>query len=287
MNGRVRIITDSVADIPRELVAQFGIKVVPIYVLVGGKSYCDNGSLDRGWFYTQLTQSHVLPSTAAPPPEEFLAAYQELVTEGAEEIIGLFLSGNLSSIDDNALLAARQLEGARVHIIESGQVSMGIGWQVIAAAEAAAQGQTVAEIKKLIYSIRSRTLVFGVLDSLEYLRRGGRVNWATAWLGDLLHIKPLIAFESGEARLIGRVRTHRRALQGLAKRMSEKSSFERIAFLHSCVDTTVVDQFRDLLRDYLPPGPKPVVQVTPVFATHTGPGGVGVAVVFSEDVLDF
>ncbi len=303
MGARIRVVTDSVADIPWEMARRLGIKVVPIYVLVGEQSYRDDGGLDRGWFYENLDEMRPLPQTAAPSLEEFRRAYQALVAEGAEEIVGLFLARELSSIYNNACLAAQQFKATSshlpevsIHIIETGQVSMGVGWMAIAAAKAAASGAGVEEVIQLIQDMRARTVVLGVLDSLEYLWHSGRVDWARAWLGDLLRIKALISFQHGKAALMGRVRTYRRALASLAGSVCQSVPLEHLALLHSHVDLDVIAGFKEMLVDCVPSinarsavdrGPNdfvPVVEVTPVFGTHVGPRAVGVAAVFAKSI---
>jgi DegV family protein with EDD domain len=316
--GRIRIVTDSVADIPWETARSLGIKVVPIYVLIGERSYRDDGSLDRGWFYENLDKMRPLPQTAAPSLEEFHEAYRALVSEGAEEIIGLFLTRELSSIYDNAYLAARQFKATSsqasdvsIHIIETGQVSMGVGWLAIAAAKAAAGGAMVEEIIQLVKDMRARTVVLGVLDSLEYLWHGGRVGGARAWVGDLLRIKALLSFQHGKAALAGRVRTYRRALASLAKSICQFAPLEHLALLHSHVKPDVIANFREMLMDCASLADDvsfnndvsfdndvsltddvsaefvPLVEVTPVFGTHVGPRAVGVAAVFTKGPIVF
>jgi len=279
MGQRIRVITDSLSDIPPEIAQRLGIRVVPIYLYINGISYRDDGNLDHKWFYDHLTQDTTLPQTAAPAAEEILSVYQTLVAEGAEEIVTLFMDSHLSSLSTNARLAAKQLVGGHVHIMETSQVSMGIGWMVIAAAEAAQQGASVADIADLVADMRQRTLLVGVLNSLEHLRRGGRIGWARARFGDMLQIKPLILFQEGEARLVGQVRTYRRALSWLVDWVREVAPLERLAFLHSHLDPAIVAQLCSDFSPYVPDANVMLVEVGPIFSTHVGPNGVGVALV--------
>jgi DegV family protein with EDD domain len=278
-SSRVRVITDSVADIPPQFIRQFNIKVVPIHLTMGKENYLVDGAGDHRWFYRELMQSAVLPTTAAPPPEKFLRMYRELVAEGAEEIIGLFAAANVSSLYDHALLAAQELSGARVSILDTGQISMGIGWLALIAAEAAARGASIDEIEMSVKAARARTQVFGLLDSLEYLRRSGRVGWATTQVVTLLQIKPMISFVDGEARLIGRVRTHQRALQQMVDLVKELTPLERLAVLHAHTDSAAVMRLQEALAPYAPEKPPLIVEVGPIFGTHVGPGALGVALV--------
>jgi DegV family protein with EDD domain len=284
MDGHIRIVTDGVADIPPHLIEQFNIKVVPIYLMMGQTSHLVGVSTDYGWFYRELLTSDVMPKTAAPAPAEFLQAYQEMVAEGARDIIGLFASSNVSSLYNHALLAAQQVTGATVHVFDTGQVSMGIGWVVLMAAEAMARGASLAEIKALITYACARTSVLGMLDSPEYLRRSGRVSWAAAKLVSLLQIKPMIAFAAGEAQLIGRVRTHQRALQHMVDTVMTMSPLQKLAVLHAHTDPAVVMRLSEALAPYAPDKSPLVVEVGPIFGAHVGPGAVGVALIRTGDL---
>lgn len=289
MEARIRIITDGVADIPPHLVQQFNIKVVPIYLMMGQANHLIGVSADYGWFYRELLTSNVMPKTAAPAPEEFLRAYQSLVAEGARDIIGLFASSKVSSLHNHALLAAQQLmeredAGVTVHIFDTGQVSMGIGWVVLIAAEAVARGATLAEIKALITHACAHSSVLGMLDSPEYLRRSGRVSWAAAKLVSLLQIKPMIVFAAGEARLIGRMRTHQRALQHMVDMVMTLAPLQKLAVLHAHADPGIVTQLGEALAPYALDNSPLVVEVGPIFGAHVGPGAVGVALVRTGDL---
>jgi len=284
MAGHIRIITDGVADIPPHLIEQFNIKVVPIYLMMGQTSHLVGVSADYGWFYRELLTSDVMPKTAAPAPAEFLQAYQTLIAEGAHDIIGLFAASNVSSLYNHALLAAQQVSGATVHVFDTGQVSMGIGWVVLMAAEAVARGASVTEIKALITSACTRATVLGMLDSPEYLRRSGRVSWAAAKLVSLLQIKPMIAFAAGEAQLIGRVRTHQRALQNMVDTVMTMAPLQKLAVLHAHTDPAVITRLNEAVAPYAPDHSPLVVEVGPIFGAHVGPGAVGVALIRADDL---
>ncbi len=282
-NLPIRIMTDSVADIPPHLVEALQIKVVPIYLIMGQNSYLVDGAGNYTWFYETIMQSETSLRTASPSPEKFLQIYRELVDEGAQEIIGLFASANVSSLYNHARIAAHGLTDVRVTLIDTGQISMGIGWLVLLAAEAAARGATRHEIEKLVESARPRTMVFGLLDSTEYLRRSGRVSWATTQLVTLLQIKPLIAFAEGEARLIARMRTPQRAIQHLIAMVKEMGPLERLAVLHAHADPEVVNHLWEALTPCVPENPPPVIEVGPIFGAHVGPRAVGVALVRASE----
>lgn len=282
MSNSIRVLTDSTADLSVETAQRLGIRILPLHFSLEGEDYCDDGTLDRSCFYQRLAQSGEMPQTAAPGVGEILTFYEELVTEGAEDIIAIFLANSLSSTQANAQLAARELGGARVHLLESGQISRGLGFLVQAAAEALARGATVVEVKELVIALRQRTYIIGVLDTLEYLKRSGRVSWVTAQLGQWLKVKPLIAFHAGEARLWGRVRTRRRARAWLLRQVAEAGPLERLVLLHSDLAEESWMALHEAMQPYAPCGQLPVVEVNPIFGTHIGPQGVGVAWVQAE-----
>lgn len=285
MPGRVRVVTDSVSDLPLAITQRLGIGVVPVYFSLNGQSYRDDGSVDRSWFFDQMAQSQALPQTAAPSIQDFLQVYQALRDEGAEQIVALFLDAGLSSLQDHARRAAEMLEDASVHILDTGQVTMGLGWLVVEAAEAAARGASVAEIRQLVARQRPRTFVVGVLASLDYLRRGGRIGWVKAHVGDLLNFKPLIGYHQGEARLLGRVRTSRRAVTWLVRWTEAAAPLKRLALLHTGHDRGRLAYLRQRLTSYVLDQDVQIVEAGPVFSTHVGPHAVGIAVVQTETAV--
>lgn len=279
MPGQIRVVTDSVSDLPPAIAQRLGIGVVPVYFSLNGQSYRDDGTVDRNWFFAQMAQGRAFPQTAAPSIQDFLRVYQALRDEGAEQIVALFLDAGLSSLLDHAERAAEMLEDASVHILDTGQVTMGLGWLVVEAAAAAARGASVAEIRQLVARQRPRTFVVGALASLDYLRRGGRVGWVKAQVGDLLNFKPLIGYHQGEARLLGRVRTSRRAANWLVRWAGAAAPLKRVALLHTGYDQNCLLQLQQQLTSYVRDQDIQIVEAGPVFSTHVGPNAVGVAVV--------
>lgn len=281
---KVRIVTDSMADLPAELLRELAVAVVPIHFSFESWIGPDDGRFadEKTRIYRAMRSSATVPTTAAPSPGEFLTVYQRLVDEGAQDIIGLFLASPLSSITTQAHYAAQHMNQARVHVLESGQVSLGIGYQVIAAAQAAAQGASVEEVIQLVRAMQPRIYVAGFLESIMFLRRGGRVSWATAWVGDLLQIKPLVYYHQGTATLLGKVRTYRRALTALVDWVQTLGPFQRLAFLHTDVAPEILEELKHSLAHTVTDGEPWVVEVSPVFGAHVGPGAVGVALLQAE-----
>jgi DegV family protein with EDD domain len=286
MPPQIRVLTDSVADVPRHLLTRYRIGVVPVYLVLNGHTYSDDGTLDQDWFYRELARIEARPSTAAPSPEEYLVAYGALAEAGAEEIIVLSASATVSSLYDHAVTAAHQFDRARVHVVDTQQVSMGMGWMVLEAARRVDEGASVAQVLDYLEAMRSRISVYGVLDSIDYLRRSGRVGWVASFVAGFLQIRPLIGFEQGEAQLRGRVRLYRRGIQALRQLIEAAQPLTHMAILHSGVDANMIEMFQTEVGRLLPSLEIPVVDVGSIFATHVGPRCLGVALVRAQQGSD-
>jgi DegV family protein with EDD domain len=273
----VKIITDSTSDIPAELVAQLGITVVPSYVMFGTESYRDGVELSRQQFYDKLASSRELPSTAAPPPDMYLEVYRRLAEE-TEEMVSIHLAARYSALYNSAAVAAQDFSGARITVIDSEQVTMGYGWLVVAAAEAAMRGASHDEIVALVQAMKPRTRVLAALGTLEYLHRGGRVSWMQATVGTLLRIKPIIGISMGEISLLERARTMRRSMERLLALVQEFGPLERAIVLHTNAPD-LASGFADELQRIWPAWKRSIEQAGVTIASHAGPGAVGVACV--------
>lgn len=276
---RVRVLTDRVSDIPAHLVEKHRIHVIPIYVTVNQEQLLDDGTISPDWYISQLATIKSKPKTAAPSPREFTNAFHQLVAEGAKEIVAFFASANMSSIYNHAKIAASEFTGIRIHIMDTQQISMGSGWLVLKAAEALQSGVAVDDVLHLVQDARKRTVVLGVLDSLDYLHKSGRVGWASAYVGDILKIKPLISFQKGEAQLIGKVRTHKRALKHIVDVIQAWLPAEKLAILHSGADQKSISRLKEKVKNCIELTDIPVVNVGPAFASHVGPKCLGLACV--------
>lgn len=279
----IRIVTDSTADLPDTLVLQHQICVLPAYINMDGESYQDGIDLSRPEFYDRLPDLESSPTTAAPATGTFMEAYTQLAEEGATEIISIHVSSTLSAFLNSARLGAEAAEAAcdnlRVHLFDSRQLSMGLGLLVLTAAEAAAAGRPVAEIITMLEKRVRQTHVVAVLNTMEFLRRSGRVNWTEFSLGTLLKIKPLITVFDGEAKSAARVRTFKRAVNQLITLVEEFGDLERLAVLHTNA-LAEAENLRERLQHLFPGGETPeIVEVTPAIGAHIGPGAVGIACV--------
>lgn len=278
---KIKVVTDSTNDLPRELIDEYGIHVIPMYINFGEQSFQDGVDISRQEFYTRLPQSELFPTTAAPGIDQFTAAYQEAMDSGAEEILSIHISTSLSAVVDVAHKAAEQFSGVPVTVYDSDQLSLGTGFQARKAAQAAGDGLSMDEILALLKDQSSRTHVFAALDTLEFLKRGGRMNSVVAGLGSLLQLKPILTMHTGTPGA-ERVRTKERAINRLIEMAAELGALEEIALVH-----TDARQEADALwqrAKYLYPGEQePLsVDVTPVLGAHLGPGAVGFTCISKE-----
>jgi DegV family protein with EDD domain len=268
----IRIVTDSTCDLPEEIAAQYGIRTVPMYINFGGESFLDGIDLSREAFYARLPDCDPPPTTAIPGPQMFLNAYEKLADEGATEILSIHIAKNLSAVVDTAHLAAREAS-TPVTVFDSGSLSLGLGFLVQAAVEAAAQGCSMDEIVALLEAQRQRTHVFAALDTLEFLRRSGRMNRVMATLGSWLQMKPLLKMHDGKPTA-EKIRTTEAAVQRLITLLEEQLPLERVALVHTH-SLEKAQGLRHKARHLLPGGEIMSVDITPVFGAHLGPGAVG------------
>jgi DegV family protein with EDD domain len=188
---------DSTADLPPELVEQWNLAVVPCLVHFGQTTFREGVDLGRAEFYRRLAAAEVSPTTSAPGPGVFEEVYRRLAA-GCDQIVSVHLSSKLSAVFNAARLGAQEVTGAEIAVVDGGSVSMGLGWQAVLAARWARQGRSLEEIVDGLTASRPHARVFALLDTLEYLRRSGRVNRVVAALGALLNVKPLVSVEGGE-----------------------------------------------------------------------------------------
>jgi DegV family protein with EDD domain len=276
MSMTIGIVTDSTCDLPAEIIAEYGISVVPLYINFGDQSYLDGIELSREEFYARLPDCDPPPTTAIPGPQTFLQIYEKLTTEGATEILSIHISVNLSGTANAARLAAEEAS-VPVTIFDSGSLSMGMGFLVWAAAKAAAEGRTMDEIVALLEEQSTRTHVFAALDTLEFLRRSGRMNRVMAALGSWLQMKPLLKMHKGNPTA-EKVRTTEHATNRLISLLSDLVPLERVALVHTYAPDRV-EELRQRAQHLLPEGELLSVDITPVFGTHLGPEAIGFACV--------
>ncbi|GIK09424.1 MAG: hypothetical protein JETCAE02_14340 [Anaerolineaceae bacterium] len=277
---KIGIVTDSTSDLPGDLAQRFGVEVVPTILVVEGKQYADGKDLSRGDFYARLPAMRTFPTTAAPSIGEFSARYQKLLDSGCDFVLSIHAASQLTAVCDIARQAADDFPG-RVAIVDSGSLSLGLGFQALAAAEAAESGADVETAIAFIADVRRRLRVFAALDTMDYLRRSGRVPAAVTLLGGMLSIKPLIELTDGLLKPAGATRTTRQADERMAALLKAGLPIERLAILHTGAESRARGFLSRLMEECRRELPREilVVNVATVIGAHVGPNGLGFAAV--------
>jgi DegV family protein with EDD domain len=272
----IRIVTDSSCDLPQSVVDEHGVRVVPLSIRFGDEEFIDREQLSTREFWDRCAQQDTLPETAAPAPGQFERAYRDLADDGATGIVVVALSGALSATLQSAELAARSVaDRVPVRVVDSRSVSLGVGTIVLACARLAATGASLDEVEALARDRAARTRVFGALDTLDNLKKGGRIGNARALLATALAIKPIIEVIDGQVEQGGKQRTRSKALKFLVQKVADEAGhISDLAVLHADCDD--VDEFVAMLRPHYA-GDIVVGEIGPVIGTHAGRGTIGVA----------
>lgn len=275
---KLGIVTDSTCDLPPHLIEQHNLEVVPTLLILDGKEYADGRGISRDDFYQRLPALQTPPTTAAPSIGDFAARYDSLLTRGCDHILSLHAAATLTTILNTARQAAQEFPG-KITLLDSASLSLGLGFQVLAAAEAADHGLDAA--LHAVQSARKRLKVYAALDTLENLKRSGRVPGVIAALGGLLSIKPLIELTEGEVKPAGAVRTTKQAAERLLDLLLQQGELERLAILHTGAETRAKAFLETLMQTASQSVPREIllVNVTPVIGAHVGPNGLGFAAV--------
>ncbi len=268
------IVTDSTADIPPEQAAALGITVIPALVTVGGESYADGQGLVRSELYLGMASRRDLPTTASPSPMAFEAAYQRLLDGGARGVVSIHVASQLSAIHAVATQAGRSFPG-KVQVVDSGQLSLGLGFQVVEAAQSAAAGADPQSIVQAAEAVRRRVRLVAMLDTLEFVRRSGRVSWLRASMSDILQVKLLVRVDEGKVERLAMVRTLRRALDDLVGMVPAWGPLGRLAVLHTAAQPAA-ERLAGRLAAQTGLDPW-VVEATTVIGVHIGPGALGIS----------
>jgi DegV family protein with EDD domain len=270
----VRVVTDSACDLPDDLIERHAIEVVPLTIRFGNEELIDRKELSTDEFWRRLADSDVLPETSAPSAGAFEGAFRRLIECGATGIICVNLSSKLSATMQSAQVAAQAVQAdCPVVVIDSLMVSMGLGSLCLTAAQRAADGDSLDSIVANVTDRRNRSKLYGALDTLEFLKKGGRVGNARALLGTMLAIKPVLEVRDGVVEEAGKVRTRSKALRLLVERVKE-GPFENLAVLHG--NAPDLDELLHLLEPLADRNQIVVGQIGPVIGTHAGPRVIGV-----------
>ncbi len=273
----VKIITDSVSDIPPDIVQELDITVIPVLLRFGEETYRDGIDMTTDQFYARLATSKVMPTTSVPSLDLFARTYARLAQE-TDEILVIMLSAKLSGLYNAARQSADLIEGGcRIVVVDSGQAVMAQGFIVIKAAQAARDGATLDEILEIVRQTIPRVEMHAAFDTLEYLKRGGRIGRAQAFMGSVLRVNPIITLKDGVVEPAGRARSRSRAIDALFDFAAGYSHIEGLA-VEGAACPQDVDRMVERLGAIFPKEKILRSRTTPVIGTHTGPGLLLVAV---------
>ncbi len=274
----VRVVTDSTADLSKDQARALGISVVPLTVQFGEEVYRDGVDLESAEFFSKLATTKVMPTTAAPAPGLFEETYRQLIREGADGILSIQLSSKLSATYSSAVQGAEPLkdQSVPIEVVDSRSVSGGIAIPVMAAARAAREGKSLAECKTIAEDMLARMNIYAVLDTLEFLQRGGRIGRASLLLGTLLNFKPLLTVKDGEVLPLEKPRTRSKAHERIAQLLEKLGPMEIVGIAQS--DEEIGQQLTTAIRAVYT-GPIEHFRLGPVVGTHTGPGTAAVCAV--------
>lgn len=279
----IAVVTDSTSDLPAELAEERGIIVAPLFVHFGNDAYRDGIDISPDDFYSRLQSGEVTPTTSAPSAGSFAEIYREQA-KSADAIISIHLSSKVSATYTAAVMGAEQVkeEGIDVRVIDSLQASMALGLVALGVAEAAKNGSSIDEAEDLAKSLSARATFTGLVETLEYLQKGGRIGKARALVGSLLRIKPLLALVDGEAAAIDRARTRSRGIARIKELVAEAAPLESLCILHTTDPELAAEIARDL--SHHAPGGKPLIaRLGPVVGTYLGPGMLGFGMISADN----
>jgi DegV family protein with EDD domain len=281
MSRRVKVVTDSTADIPEPIRKELDIEMVPLKVHLEGETFLDGITLRPEEFYEKLAQANELSTTSQPSPNEFVEAYRKAAGEDKHDILSIHLSAALSGTYQSAVLAKSMLEDElKIDVFDGKKASYATGMMVVAAAEAAKAGKSLEECRKIAESFRREMRVYFMVDTLKYLQKGGRIGKASALLGSVLNIKPILKLdEDGEVAPDEKVRGKKKAMNRMYEKLQQYAGDEPVwvGLLHAQSEGETAS-ISATLKEKLNISRLDVVELGPVIGTHAGPGTIGVAV---------
>ncbi|MFD1136096.1 DegV family protein [Paenibacillus urinalis] len=272
---KIKIVTDSTVDIPQSVIQKHDIEVVPLTFSIDGVNYVDGIDITPEQFIQKMKQSSELPKSSQPSAGEFLERYNRLHEEGYE-IISIHMTGSLSGTVRSAEMAA-EMSSAEVTVIDSQYISKGLAFQVLEAAEWAAEGKTTSEIVDRITEIRSQTKLFVAVDTLENLVKGGRIGKSKGLIGSLLHIKPIATLSEGKYTPVVNLRSHAQIVRHLAKQFAEDvkgKTIHKVGIAHA-EGHKLAEQLKQAISDLTGHSDVDISYTSPIISTHTGVGAIG------------
>jgi DegV family protein with EDD domain len=278
--NRFVVVTDSTANLPPELVSEFDIPMIPLTVHWGEETYLDGVTLDAPTFYKWLQERETFPTTSQPSPGAFIEFFQEVAQKyETTNILGVFISAELSGTLASAIQAKADLPDLNIELIDSRSTSMGLGMQVLAAVNAAREGQPLEVAIERVQHARDNMHIIFAVDTLEYLHRGGRIGGAARLLGTALNLKPVLHLEDGKVMPLEKVRMRRKSLQRVVEIVKDRVNGRRLvelAIIHAQADEDA-ELIEGWIKELFTPRVIYNTILTPVVGTHAGPGTIGVA----------
>ena len=279
--ARIRVVTDSACDLSAAMAEERGLTIVPLSIRFGSEEFVDGSTLSTDEFWARCKASSVLPETSAPSPGAFQEAFVAAAEAGYDGVLCLSLSSEVSATYQAAVAAAKGV-GDRIPVrtVDSRSLTMGLGLMALDAAELAATGATLDELEDRVASLVKRTQVYGVVDTLEHLEKGGRIGGAQKLLGSLLSIKPVVTLLDGRVEEESKQRTRGRSLRYLADKAKHSPPISRLAVCNGAAPD--IDEVLGMLDGVPTDHPLVVTDLGPVVGTHTGPGTIGLCIVTRE-----
>ncbi len=276
----IAIVTDSTSDLSEDEARQHNIPVIPAILVLNGQQYLDGQGISRGDFYRQLPTQTPPPTTASPSSGMFSEVYRSLFDQGVEQIVSIHIASTISGIVNAAKVAAEHF-GDRVRVVDSGQLSMGLGYQALAAARAAVSG-SLEQVYEAIESVQQRLTLVAMLDTLEQLKRSGRVSWLRSNLGAILRVKLFVGVKDGSILRLGETRTRNKGILRLCEMLEALGPLEQLTIGH----TNALQEATELAEKFAPQVNTPplIRNVTTVIGTHIGVRGLGFIAVKSEKI---
>lgn len=283
--SKIAVITDTDSNLPLQLAKKFDITEVPILIQFGEESFQDMYQINNPELFTRIDRERKLPKTSAPSTGQFLEAFKSAFKKGAESILCLNISSEMSATYTAARQAAEMIPDKRIEVIDTRSLAMGQGYMVLAAAETVAHGGTLEDAIAAAEDVRKRTSLFGALATLKYIAMSGRVGYLTAGIASVLEVKPILGLQNGKLELLERIRTQNKAWKRAVELSVEKigsRKIERMAIQHVNAQE-FARQFEGMLRTALPcPEEILVADMTPGLSCHTGAGMVAVVFVTAK-----
>jgi DegV family protein with EDD domain len=279
----IAIVTDSTSDLPLEIAEKHNISVVPLNVHIEDEPFLDGITISADQMYELLPDSRVIPTTSAPSVGTFVELYEKL-SKTHDEIISVHLSAKLSLTYSSAVNAVSEIgpTNTRIEVVDTQKASMALGWVAVHLAEKAAEGASMDELVNLAHSASERGIFIGMVDTLEYLVRGGRIGKAQGFVGSLLRVKPILTIQDGEAHPLERARSRSKGIARIKAIVAENAPLDNIAVLYTTDRADAEDIARDV-AEFDPAGSPVVAQLGPVVGNYVGPGTLGLGMIRSAD----